>query len=343
MTTVNEALEAWLGSYSSKNTKKVYLSSLNQFSQLEWGHDINELTADELKGLSYSKVITRVVDVQRGQGVKDSSIKQKITAARGFIKILSREEVFSGEDVDYPKILNDYLATDFLKNKDVRHHEPISLDELRQLEKFLSSKNKYGVEGWRYARLVDFLYVTGIRITAGLAVRWSDFTLTTSPWGGQFALLKVIDKGHKLNDKNIHRNYFDRLKKDFFQGDKNAKVFDGLSAGTLRKYFNEYNEKFGRHFTPHSLKSGAATTLYAETNNIMMVRDFCDHESVATTEKYIHMTQNPNKSGVGYLTADYDYDELENLSHDQLIKLIKSSLDIQNTIYLKAQEFHMVG
>ena len=87
-----------------------------------------------------------------------------------------------------------------------------------------------------------------------------------------------------------------------------------MSQHSLRSFFKQFSEKKGRHLVIHSLKAGAATTLYAQTKDILLVRDFCDHESVSTTENYIHQQEDPNHMGTAILTENFDADKIDDLS-----------------------------
>lgn len=68
------------------------------------------------------------------------------------------------------------------------------------------------------------------------------------------------------------------------------------------------------------------------TNNLIMVRDFCDHESVKTTENYIHSQKDPNLSGTAILTVGYDTKKLNELTKDELLMLIHSRPEIESSV-----------
>lgn len=322
----------WGNSLRSHNTYRSYMVSANLFCKMVFNKEPKDLTEEDLKELRYSDTLNKFVKPLRDKGVKDSTIKTHLTAMRSMIKIVRRERIFP--DLDFTAITSDALSSNMLSTRDVEHHEAMSLKELSAMEKWLKEKKCNGRPslGKKYAMLVDFMYKTAIRITATLTITWKDFTLLNSPYGGDWAVLEVIDKGKKLNRKYLTQKYYYELKEAFYDGDDEAAVFGCLSQNTLRSYFKSYDELTGQHFVIHSLKAGAATTLYAMTKDLLMVRDFCDHESVKTTENYIHSQKDPNMSGTAVLTTGYDSKKLNNLSKDELLMLIHSRPEIESSV-----------
>ena len=210
---------------------------------------------------------------------------------------------------------------------------------MKDIENWLKKKrykNDDGHTGEKYAMLIDFMYKTAIRVSAVFSIKWSDFTLTSSPYGGNWAMLDVIDKGKKLNTKSLTRDYYEGLEELFYEGKEDDLVFKDLTQASLRSYFQEYSGMVGKNIVIHSLKAGAATTLYAQTKDLILVRDFCDHESVKTTEAYINRQKDPNQSGTAILTAEYDYSKLDSLSKEQLLMLIHEKPEIENMIFSSA-------
>lgn len=335
METMRDVYLTWHNSLKSVNTIRKYKVSVDMYCEMVFGKKPYELTEADLKGLRYSDTINKFVSPLRNKGVKDSTIKGHLIAMRSLIKMVRREKIFKG--INFGD-LNDYvLKVDSLSTRDTKHHAALSLSELDDMKKWLCKKSfAKGHEGLgeKYALLIDFMYKTAVRVTATFNITWSDFTLLTSPYGGEWAELNVIDKGRKFNTKYLDRSYYDKLKSIFYNGNDDEKVFGCLSQNTLRSYFREYSDKVGRNIVIHSLKAGAATTLYAQTKDLLLVRDFCDHESVSVTENYIHTQQNPSETGTAILSANYDYDNINSLSKEQLLMLIHSQPEIENMVYM---------
>lgn len=337
MTTMSDVYLTWNNSLSSINTMKKYNVSVRLYCEMVFNKGPRELTQQDLSNLNYGDTINKFVSPLREKGVKDSTIKSHLTAMRSFVKMIRREKIFDG--VDFSEINNYMLTVDTLSTKDTKHHEAISLEELKDIENWLKKKrykNDDGHTGEKYAMLIDFMYKTAIRVSAVFSIKWSDFTLTSSPYGGNWAMLDVIDKGKKLNTKSLTRDYYEGLEELFYDGKEDDLVFKDLTQASLRSYFQEYSGMVGKNIVIHSLKAGAATTLYAQTKDLILVRDFCDHESVKTTEAYIHRQKDPNQSGTAILTAEYDYSKLDSLSKEQLLMLIHEKPEIENMIFSSA-------
>lgn len=324
----------WNNSLSSQNTIKRYDTSVKLFCKMVFNEEPTEINSTDLKRLRYSDTINKFVKPLRDKRVKDSTIKSHLIAMRSFVRMIRREKIY--RNVDFSDLETYVLKVDNLANRDIHHHSPMSLKELHEMEKWLkdNKNNNRKKLGDKYALLIDFMYSTAIRSSATFLVRWEDFQVVDSPYGGEWAELNVMDKGRKLNTKYLHKEYYEELKSIFYNGKDTDEVYRELSQNTLRQYFKEYSEVIGRNIVIHSLKAGAATTLYSETKDLMLVRDFCDHESVKTTEAYIHTQPNPNETGTAILTTNYDYEKIDGLSKEQLLMLIHSRPEIESTIYL---------
>ena len=113
--------------------------------------------------------------------------------------------------------------------------------------------------------------------------------------------MERFERNWQGNTKYLPIEYYNELKEVFYKGDDQGEVFEGLTSSVLRRLMKEFSDETGKNLTPHSIKAGATTTLYARTHDMMMVRDFCDHTSISVTERYIHMTKDPNKQGTAML------------------------------------------
>lgn len=336
MVDMNAVYETWKNSFGSVNTIKKYTSSVLLYCDLVFKKQPSEITIDDLCNLNYGDTINKFVNVLRQRGVKDSTIKSHLTAMRSFVKMMRREKVFEG--LNYGELTANVLTVDNLSTRDIEHHAAISREELHEMENWLRTEEKLP----RYAWLIDFMYCTAVRVTAALSIHWSDFEIMSSPYGGTWSKLEVIDKGRKLNTKYLAQEYFVKMKRDLFNGKENGLVFEGLTQNELRRLFKQFSKKIGRNLVIHSLKAGAATTLYAETKDLLRVRDFCDHASVKTTEAYIHREKDPNQSGGAFFTMPYDKKAIDQLSKEQLLVLIHSKSEREHEFYLDGKELGII-
>lgn len=327
-----EYYQSWLNSLKSSSTKREYSKNVNRYCLMVLGKEPIKITREDLINLKYNDTIDKYITPAKEKGNKDSTMKAVLASMRSFIDFLERVKAFDG--VDYSYLQKYVLRVDSLTARDTKHHEAISIEELEKFKEWIINASRNKVKGEKYAQLVDFMFSTAIRVSATFEIKWSDFTIESSPYGGTWAMLDVIDKGRKLNTKSLPVDYYMHMKDLLFDGELNDTVFKDLSQVTLRKYFTKYSDERGLSLTPHSLKAGAATTVYARTKDIIMVRDFCDHESVATTERYIHQQQNPNQTGTSVLTAHYNYDDLNNLSTKEFNQILNSNEELRRQFFV---------
>lgn len=335
METIENTFETWKNSFSSENTSRNYETSVVKFSEMVFDKQPVWWTANDLKSLNYEKVINSFVEPSRASGVKDSTIKRDLTAVRSLVKMIERTETFSDEDIDFAKLQTSILRVDTLSMRDTEHYNAISVSELHQLEAWLTGRNFQQDDiGERYATLVDFMFKTGVRVAAALSVRWKNFSIMTSAWDNdQYAVLEIIDKGKKLNKKYLPIRYYQKLRNVLGRGDGNDKLFEGLTHSNLKKLMQQFSQEVGRNLVIHSIKAGAATSLWTRTHDLLLVRDFCDHTSVKTTENYIHRNPSPAETGSAILASENDYSKLSKLTKEQLLIAIGSSVECQSVVY----------
>ncbi|MCC4466447.1 site-specific integrase [Limosilactobacillus reuteri] len=124
-------------------------------------------------------------------------------------------------------------------------------------------------------------------------------------------------------------DYFEKMKQLLYNGNKHDYVFKDLSQRSFKRYLKQFSAEINKNITPHSFKRGAATTLYAETHDLLLVRDFCDHTDVSITQQYIDQVQDPNRTGSARFTTSYDFSKIDSLSREDLLKLIHSERELE--------------
>ncbi|KRL08034.1 tyrosine-type recombinase/integrase [Liquorilactobacillus hordei] len=324
----------YLESRRTDKTRVKYEHCISVFFKLMFDKEIKKINIIDLKSMHYSIVFKKYIKVQREKGIKDSTIKTSLSIVSSFFDYLNKENIFMGK-INYDKIRNDYLSTSSLVD-DVNHIKPMSKKDLSHLKEWLKNK-EYNTNtpkiGEKYAALVDFMFVTAIRSSATFKIKWSQFEIYDSVWGGKFAKLTVIDKGTKKNIKNLQYVYFRKMKELLFSGNEDDLVFGELSKRNFIYYLNVFSKETGIEITPHSIKVGAGTYVYSITKDIVKTSRFLDHENIETTMRYIRDNGNPNESGSVIASRDYDYDKLDGLSKEQLLSIVKSREELKNIIY----------
>lgn len=67
-------------------------------------------------------------------------------------------------------------------------------------------------------------------------------------------------------------------------------------------YISKHLEKLLEGWNPHSLRHRYATTLWAETHDILLISKLLGHESVETTQRYIFMPEKELRRGLAGVT-----------------------------------------
>lgn len=329
MTEIKKVYESWLES-KSENTRTKYQAKVDNFSEIVFGKEAWELTEEDLIALTYHDVYGKYIKtfLTSGKKTKETTIVNYIRSIKSFFNAVKRSRIYP--NVNFDHLLNDVLYTKDLSAKDGGHNEQISKVEVKNMEAWLIDNKK---DGYKYATLIDFMFHTAVRVSATFRIKWSDFSVYESPYGGTFARLKVIDKGRKLNDKDIPVEHFNNLKKAMgYEGNDDELVFKGMKQPKLRDYMKEFSDLNGRNWTPHSLKVGAATTFYSITKDIVATSRLLDHESLDTTMTYIRNNPNPNDSGTTVLYNSDTHVDFTKLKKEQLLMLINNRPEVADML-----------
>lgn len=93
-----------------------------------------------------------------------------------------------------------------------------------------------------------------------------------------------------------------------------------LSADMVQKLLNKYSREIGKHVTPRVLRNTFAITLYRKTGDVRLCAKYLDHESMATTQRYIEQVvlKDTDIRGIDDL-----YENLPNISYEKQVIEIK--------------------
>ena len=341
---IGMAFESWVDSRKSIQTKIKYRNITAMFVQMVFNKAVEELNEDDFSHLKYSVVYDRFVkplktNTDQKKAIKDSTISNYLTIISSFFDYIDREEVFP--NTNFRKIREKYLSVDNLA-KDKEHINPMSMSDFDMFKEWLINRSyprtKDGNIGNKYAMLSEFMFVTAIRVSAAFKLKWTDFEDYRSMYDNRSVKISVKDKGSKINTKFISVEFYENLRETMYEEDGSQLVFGNLNKRTFASLTEKWSQETGRKITPHSIKVGAGTNLYARTKDIVKTQRFLDHEDINTTTAYIRDSGNPEDSGSFILSTQYDYDELEKLSKEQLLNLIKQHEDICYTVFSDAKK-----
>jgi integrase/recombinase XerD len=144
--------------------------------------------------------------------------------------------------------------------------------------------------------LVDLLFATGLRVGEVSSLNVEDFFTRESVFrvkgkGGKHRLAVIVDE----ETVRVQRKYMEARARI---ETRSPALFLNSSGGRLTtqgiaNVIAQLREKAGieSHVTPHMLRHTVATLLLCNGVDIRIVQEFLGHASIATTQRYIHITK----------------------------------------------------
>ena len=236
----------------------------------------NKITADIAKKFVYDT----------SKKIKTRSQARIISGLRRFFEFLILEEIIKinpMDNIETPRIgLN-------LPNT-------LTIKEIDLIISKIDISSKTGV---RNIAIVELLYSCGLRVSELTNLKISDLFFKES-------LIKVTGKGNKERfvpisnqAQNYIKNYinsirnYQKIKKGsedtvFLndRGNKLTRVMIFIILKKLKKLSN-INKKIG----PHTLRHSFATHLIENGANLITIQKMMGHESITTTERYLHVNK----------------------------------------------------
>ena len=261
----------------SPNTLDAYLRDLqkliNYFSSE--GIDFRSVTVEQL-----DRFVASLLDT----GIAQKSIARILSARRGFYRFL----------VLYKEIEND--PTELMDSPNFGKYLPevLSLDEIDRIERAIDQTRD---EGIRDHAIIETLYSCGLRVSELCELRFSDLFL-------EDGYIHVRGKGQKDRLIPISQSAIDELRRWFVVRQRiNARPGEEdyvfltplrgrhLSRITVFHNIKQYARMAGieKEISPHTFRHSFATHLLERGANLRGVQAMLGHESISTTEIYLHL------------------------------------------------------
>jgi integrase/recombinase XerD len=296
-----EFLRGYFSTHELRNkTKAAYCSDLGQFQSF---------AGEDFELLSLSSVnIEYWADHLRREEYSPASIRRKMVALRIFCSYWLRKGVLSespfwrvklsfGRIEQLPRSLTKKEIRALIAQA-WRNYSVVEADqngtEATPTRNGQSSSRSY--RALRNLALIDLLFATGMRVGEVSSLNVRDFLVEESVFrvqgkGGRDRLAFVVDK----ETVHIQREY---LKARKLIQIENPALFLNYSDGRLSTQGIadviarlRRQAKIERHITPHMLRHTVATLLLRNGADIRVVQEFLGHTSIATTQRYTHITK----------------------------------------------------
>jgi len=281
-----------------EKTQSAYASDLEQF--VEFAGKTRELRS--VKG----PVIERWAAHLKQQEYAPASIRRKIVVLKVFCSYWVRRGVLRespfwrvkisfGRIQQLPRTLTEAETRVLLSHARGSHEKRRPQSVAKKKPKPLQATNG-GYRKLRDLALVDLLFATGMRVGELSSLDVKDFSSQEAVFrvrgkGGRDRLAFTVDQ----NTLEIQRNHLQsrlRIETDSPALFLNARG-QRLSTQGISGVLTRLREQAGiqRHITPHMLRHTVATLLLRNGADIRVVQEFLGHASIATTQRYTHITK----------------------------------------------------
>lgn len=292
-----------------------YERDIKRFFKLMLGKELNELTVEDLYFLPK--------DVKRFQNhmsstYKSATVNRNIASMKSLYNFFeSNRYKFVDKNGETVWIKADQFNVNKIEKNDTESYGVFHDNEIKELIELAKTLSN----GIRKSLAIELASVTSIRIQAIV-----DLSLSNIKKEGETWVIKVIDKD-AVHEKPIRNDLYERLAENAFSDEK---IFD-MTARTLERDLKKLVEKMGldpdRNLTFHSIKKYGINEVFKITGgNIMETATQGNHTSFETAMKhYMECNKDYSKMPCLLIGQDVDTSPLEELSHEELLNLIKNS------------------
>lgn len=214
------------------------------------------------------------------KGLKNLSIRRKISSLKGFYKYLCRNKKCSINPFSYVN----------LPKKEKKLPQFLNYNEMLEIFKSIDTSD---ILGLRNRLVMELLYATGIRVSELVNIQISDIDINNHS-------IMVTGKGDKtrivfFNDicLDVLKRYLEEsrsLRKDNYLivnhfGKK-------ITTRAIRLIINKIvlETSIAKHVHPHTIRHTFATHLLNNGCDLLTVQELLGHESISTTGIYTHVT-----------------------------------------------------
>ena len=263
---------------ASPHTVEAYRRDLTQFEEfLALSFEINEIS--EAQHPELRAWVIELVD----SGLSTTSVNRKIATLKSYYKFLLRSQIISSDPTYKLK---------GLKN-------PKKLPEFVQEETILAvldeSVYEQDFDGQRDKMVMEFLYLTGVRLSELIGLKWSDINLIDDSVKvlGKRKKERIIPitKGLKQNILLYKKVFEERFSKvgqsDYFiVSNQQKQSYPMMIFRIVRHYLDLFAQTSKR--SPHVLRHTFATHLLNKGADLNAVKNLLGHANLAATQVYTH-------------------------------------------------------
>jgi len=271
---------------SSNHTVLAYRKDLEQaldFVSLSFSiQDLAECTHSELRAW--------IIDLVE-QGLSATSVNRKLATLRSFYTFLMRSKVIQKD------------PTHKLKSLKTSKKLPEFIQETTIASVLEEDVYEPSFEGFRDRMVMEFLYLTGVRLSELISLQWKDLNFHE-------AQVKVLGKRQKeriipittslqqniILYRKVFEETFSKIEGNeyFIVSIKGKRSYPMMIYRIVRKYLDRFAQTTKR--SPHLLRHTFATHLLNKGADLNAVKDLLGHANLAATQVYTHNTMEKLKA-----------------------------------------------
>lgn len=267
----------------SAHTVIAYESDLIQFKdylQLQY-------QSDDLLIANHLFIRSWIVSLMEA-GLNPRSVNRKITSLRTFFRFLQREKLITANPM--LKIQAPKSAKKLPEFVDAQRMD-IVLDAETDDDSYHALRNHI---------ILEFFYMTGIRLSELIGLRMSDvnlYNLTVTVTGKrnkvrQIPFTNAFKKSLEVYIEKRKSFLSEQSKAEqwFFVNDKGNKLYPKFVYRLVRGELSSHKEITNSRKSPHILRHSFATALLNKGADINAIKELLGHASLAATQVYTHNT-----------------------------------------------------
>lgn len=263
---------------ASVHTVLAYKKDLEQFSEFA----LTAFGIEDITNANHSELRAWVIDLVEAD-LNPTSVNRKIATLRSYYKFLMRSGIIS-KDPTYkiralktPKRLPEFIQESAIDK---------ILDEIVYEQDF---------DGQRDRMVMEFLYLTGVRLSELIALQWKDINLHESSVKvlGKRKKERIIPLTNALKkniisyEKVFEETFSNICESDYFIVNKKKEQAYPMKIYRIVKHYLDLFAQTSKR-SPHLLRHTFATHLLNKGADLNAVKDLLGHASLAATQVYTH-------------------------------------------------------
>lgn len=317
----------------SPHTVRSYCNGLSQF--IEFAESYTKKRAANLGASDITHELgSAYVDHMLAKHLSPSTIEQRMSAVRAFLKWLSKK------DLSFIEAREAMLEVDLPKRVEV----PMAWLSVEEVRLILSLPNPKDSAGLRELAMLTVLYDAAARAQEVCNLNVDDVnpearSIRLSGKGRKERVVPLSKQAAQILRAHIKRNCAQGTETPLFTGRTGARTTPSGVEYVVGKYVKKgkaasRGRLLNKKVTPHTFRHARAMHLLESGVELIYIRDFLGHNSVRTTEVYAKANPEKKRAAIEKRAANLGLSDARG-QEDQEEDAIRSLRDIARSYRLK--------